>query len=735
MHGRQRSGRVIRELLVALAVIALPCAGCSGRPPGAGAEEAAGALSFAIQVAPGFVVDRVDYTVTGNGVTISDHVDTSDPNAAVSFMLQLAAGSGYLASLSAVSESGVHCAGSQTFSVVAHQTSTVFVSLNCDAQNDGDSLRATLVNGTFVPGNPASCPDVAFYSVSPLVTRTGSPFTLDGGGTAGTTTTAWTADQGTIIPGARGAATFVCAVAGSAHLTFTVTDGKSCADSQTITVTCTNSGVCGNGVIEAGEECDDGNTVSGDGCSSTCVIDDPCGDGVVETFAGEQCEPPGTATCNSACHLAGPCEVCEAANCGGPSIYEDCATGVASSACLQALQCSRQNHCYGVDPAFCYCGPRDIVACQGDPSTPGNGPIGPCVTLYDQAAGPPAGATNVLLALTDPATPLGRAGFIQECDLAFCVAECIGPSPCGNGSLDAGEACDDGNTTSLDGCSATCQVEATCGDGHLDPGEGCDDGNTQSGDGCSMFCAQEPCGNGVIDAGETCDDHNVLSGDGCSSTCHIEPACGNHLIEPPETCDPPTPGFCSPTCATVAGICGDGIVQSGEQCDDGNTANGDGCTVTCTFERPASCGDGIVQAGEHCEPPGTAVCDDTCHLGGACTTCEENNCGGSFIHTDCTGGANAAQCIAAIQCARANHCYELDPANCYCGAHDLVACQTATPPATNGPVGPCVAEFTAAASSPAAAQVLLDLTDPSTVLGRAGFMMMCDQAFCTTECF
>ena len=29
--------------------------------------------------------------------------------------------------------------------------------------------------------------------------------------------------------------------------------------------------VCGNGIIESGEECDDGNTVSGDGCSSSCL--------------------------------------------------------------------------------------------------------------------------------------------------------------------------------------------------------------------------------------------------------------------------------------------------------------------------------------------------------------------------------------------------------------------------------------------------------------------------------
>ncbi len=39
--------------------------------------------------------------------------------------------------------------------------------------------------------------------------------------------------------------------------------------------------VCGNGVIEGGETCDDGNTVSGDGCSSTCQTEVP----------GE--EPPG----------------------------------------------------------------------------------------------------------------------------------------------------------------------------------------------------------------------------------------------------------------------------------------------------------------------------------------------------------------------------------------------------------------------------------------------------------
>jgi cysteine-rich repeat protein len=59
---------------------------------------------------------------------------------------------------------------------------------------------------------------------------------------------------------------------------------------------------------------------------------------------------------------------------------------------------------------------------------------------------------------------------------------CLIP-PCGNGVLDPGEECDDGNVIDGDGCSSQCQLEPRCGDGTLDPGEECDDGNTVSGDG------------------------------------------------------------------------------------------------------------------------------------------------------------------------------------------------------------------------------------------------------------
>ena len=63
------------------------------------------------------------------------------------------------------------------------------------------------------------------------------------------------------------------------------------------------------------------------------------------------------------------------------------------------------------------------------------------------------------------------------------------------------------------------------------------------------------CGNGLREAGEQCDDGNVLNGDGCSSGCRIEYQ-----------------------------RCGNGITEESEQCDDGNINYGDGCTPLCTLE-------------------------------------------------------------------------------------------------------------------------------------------------------
>jgi cysteine-rich repeat protein len=66
-------------------------------------------------------------------------------------------------------------------------------------------------------------------------------------------------------------------------------------------------------------------------------------------------------------------------------------------------------------------------------------------------------------------------------------------------------------------------VPPVCGNGLLQTGEQCDDGNLLNNDGCSSACKLEVCGDGAKQTNEQCDDGNILNGDGCDSMCKIEP--------------------------------------------------------------------------------------------------------------------------------------------------------------------------------------------------------------------
>ena len=62
--------------------------------------------------------------------------------------------------------------------------------------------------------------------------------------------------------------------------------------------------ICGNSIVETGEVCDDGNNVSGDGCSSDCLSDETCGNAIVDTAVGEECDDGNTVSgdgCSSSC--------------------------------------------------------------------------------------------------------------------------------------------------------------------------------------------------------------------------------------------------------------------------------------------------------------------------------------------------------------------------------------------------------------------------------------------------
>jgi cysteine-rich repeat protein len=141
---------------------------------------------------------------------------------------------------------------------------------------------------------------------------------------------------------------------------------------------------------------------------------------------------------------------------------------------------------------------------------------------------------------------------------------CLPAGSCNhNGFIDPGEQCDDGNVVSGDGCSATCQLEA-CYACSGEPsncipvavGTGClDDGNECTFDRC--------------DGAGTCTHPVVPDGTHCFGTNHDN--CLN-------TC---TAGVCSPD--VVPNCCGNGVLEPGEICDDGNQASDDLCSSTCTF--------------------------------------------------------------------------------------------------------------------------------------------------------
>ncbi len=196
---------------------------------------------------------------------------------------------------------------------------------------------------------------------------------------------------------------------------------------------------------------------------------------------------------------------------------------------------------------------------------------------------------------------------------------------CGDGFVDLdivelNEICDDGNNNTGDGCDGTCHLESgyvcpkeggicihpVCGNGILDgkadnyvgATEECDEGsNNSNANWCMGNCRINPlyreeggnwvkryCGDGFIDTllGEACDDGNNGAGDGCDPLCNVEQFFECKEYNHTSLCRP---------------ICGDGVWLSdkilgkgkGEECDDGNKENEDGCSSKCTVEPDYKC--------------------------------------------------------------------------------------------------------------------------------------------------
>jgi cysteine-rich repeat protein len=222
--------------------------------------------------------------------------------------------------------------------------------------------------------------------------------------------------------------------------------------------------------------------------------------------------------------------------------------------------------------------------------------------------------------------PWAHNGLIDEVRVynrALSAAEIAQLYFCGNGVVDPGEECDDGNTNPSDGCTNACTV---CGNGAITPPEQCDDGNSVNGDGCDANCTVTACGNGIRTGGEECDDGNESMCDGCLPTCENEPTgyrCGDGVVVSAcgEECDDGN-GDDSDGCTNGCTFCGNGVLTPPEECDDGNVSNDDACRNDCLRN---VCGDGFCNpASEQCDD-GNASNNDACR-----NDCRLNVCGDGF---------------------------------------------------------------------------------------------------------
>jgi cysteine-rich repeat protein len=460
-------------------------------------------------------------------------------------------------------------------------------------------------------------------------------------------------------------------------------------------------GSCGNCIVEqdSGEVCDDGNNVSGDGCSATCQFE--CGNARVES--PEQCDDGNTTfgdSCTATCRNLTSCDTCAQTSCA-PTIDACLAlTGVAeagprtgtarSTLCASLRDCIHDSGCNentaianrptiagapsdstnpGV-PENCYCGSSG-VDCLDDGAANGS-----CKAEVE-AALETVDPYRILQRVSgaEPEFPVfDAAAELLDCEQTSCTDQCAKIISCGNGLLE-----DRTQEFALGFMFMIDRLPQPCSDSYTHTGAGCsfeecDDGNNVDGDGCDSNCFLEACGNYLKQGSEECDDGNREDGDGCDSNCVAEYECGDGDVSAPfEDCEPP----------------GTGDVCSLDQYTTDPTSCG--CDSACVYK---VCGNNVVQDGEECDPPNGASCDDTCHRNvDDCTACILRLDANQYCPADMLLNGNGIPgdpfgpgclqdpvCMALWDCERESKCgtYPKAFGTCYCGPDqaDLDACES-----------------------------------------------------------
>ncbi len=452
--------------------------------------------------------------------------------------------------------------------------------------------------------------------------------------------------------------------------------------------------LCGNGIPEAGEGCDDGNLIDGDGCSASCTVEiPPC---VLTNAYWSK---------TSAIEKENVNLIVEGTNCDGKvidfSIFEDdeiiddnINVNIAGGTFLGGIASGTWAVEWQVDCILEICNPPEYYF--------------NAVLREDNANSISSeGRANGLLTVQElnPTCGNGIPQTGEECDDGnlnnndACTNVCKN-NVCNDGVLYSGvEVCDkdtrdckdvnnyNGIENCLNDCSGfdgACVITERCGDGFLNGNEVCDKGvlNGQPNQ-CNLQCTgitASICGNSIPEAGEDCDDGNSIDTDSCTTLCRLT-ICGDGVVQNPngqgsnEICDDGLlngqPNQCNSQCTGITSVlCGNNVVEAGEQCDDGNNIDGDSCTNACL---DAVCGDGIKHDGiEECDDglTGSLSCSAGCKLTkcgdgvvqnpnglGVSEICELGNeveCSDSFGYKGkalCSGTCEAyADCVAIEKC-------------------------------------------------------------------------------------
>jgi cysteine-rich repeat protein len=395
---------------------------------------------------------------------------------------------------------------------------------------------------------------------------------------------------------------------------------------------------CGDGSIDkdAGgaplEQCDDGNTNDNDDCLSskgspatTCKLA-RCGDHVVQTAGArtEDCDPGtgGVPLEDGTCNID-----CTTAECGDGKVNRHFAPDG-----VNVEQCDNGT---GVNNNSADCTASCLLNVCGDGH---RDTIGAIQEACDSGAsngmpGDPCSTTCKLVSCGNATVEQGEQcddGMANNGNTKRCTADCK-LNVCGDGlALDGVEQCDDGvggvrkNTLT---CDDDC-TSAVCGDGKLNTvaTEVCDDGanNGKPGEPCSLTCRTVSCGNATIEQGEECDDGANNGATKRCTACKLNVCGDGNTLTGSEQCDDGVSGVRTASAACDADctlpVCGDNIRNplAGEDCDNGsnNGEPGNTCNTACKI---AGCGNGLVDTGEQCDPGVSSPAVDATTCDADCT--------------------------------------------------------------------------------------------------------------------